>query len=41
MPGATAWLYAPLPNSGVEECDNYRHLKYIKASVDKEQVSKN
>jgi len=35
MPGANAWLHAPLPNSSIGECEKYRHLRYERTSVDK------
>jgi len=35
MPGETAWLNTPLPNSGIEECEKYRHFKYVDTSSDK------
>jgi len=38
---ATAGLYAPIPSSCIEKCEKYRHLKYVKTSVDEKQVLKN
>jgi len=35
MPGTTAWLYIPLPNANIEECEKYRHLKCEKNNFDK------
>jgi len=33
MPDATAWVYALIPNSSIEKCEKYRHLKYVKTSA--------
>ena len=30
----------PLANCSTKECEKYRHLKYVKSSVEKKQVSK-
>ena len=41
MPGANSLIVCPPPKlSSTQECDKDRHLKYVKASVEK-KVSKN
>ena len=38
MPGVTAWLYAALPTSSIEECE--KNKQYVKNSVDKTSFEK-
>jgi len=40
MPRATPWIYVPLPNCSIEEYEKYKHLKYVKTSVDKNKFLK-
>ena len=40
MPGATAWLYSPVPNSSNEKSKKCRHLKYVKPVLMKNKFRK-